>query len=393
MNSDSLLERIVHPISTIPEELLAEIFVQYLPPYPVCPPLAGDGSPTKLSHICSSWRAIALSTPRLWRAIKLFEGVALDHHIEILQLWLELSGVLPLSIVMVGQWEGYCSSGFVVRRRALAILLANGDRWEYARLQLPRHDEWILGSDLQIQAFGGRFSRLREFNVKHSSSRGEGCHPIERIEAPSLRAFFFETRVVGHQPKLKNIVAWAQLARLTLRFSDVFTAAQILRAAVSLVHCRLDLRDADAEAPLSQSQILPIVVEKLQTLVLDRHPNDSPRPIHLSRLLSALNLPSLQQFGLSLSLLAFLANHTVDPFAWLMAFVNFATPRVCLFGLWDNDNTQFAPREDVYRERFPTIADFEISIMQEVPTSDRLALRKGGSPPVEQWGYWDLTYL
>ncbi|KAJ7074040.1 hypothetical protein C8F01DRAFT_1242315 [Mycena amicta] len=61
-----------YPVLTIPNEIVSEIFMQYIPIYPACPPLLGDGSPTKLAQICRHWRQIAHATPMLWRAIELF---------------------------------------------------------------------------------------------------------------------------------------------------------------------------------------------------------------------------------------------------------------------------------------------------------------------------------
>ncbi|KAJ7641164.1 hypothetical protein FB45DRAFT_712335, partial [Roridomyces roridus] len=57
------------PVLTLPNEITSEIFVHFLPPYPVCPPMTGLDSPTSLTHICRQWREIALATPKLWRAI------------------------------------------------------------------------------------------------------------------------------------------------------------------------------------------------------------------------------------------------------------------------------------------------------------------------------------
>ncbi|OCH86790.1 hypothetical protein OBBRIDRAFT_205047 [Obba rivulosa] len=68
-------------INRVPVEILAEIF-QYLvfqhpflthfPPTsrhspPVCQHNRHDGAVVSLSHVCHSWRTVALSTPRLWR--------------------------------------------------------------------------------------------------------------------------------------------------------------------------------------------------------------------------------------------------------------------------------------------------------------------------------------
>ncbi|KAJ7756267.1 hypothetical protein B0H16DRAFT_1214680, partial [Mycena metata] len=89
-------------IQTLPPEIMAEIFVNFLPPYPQFPPLAGLLSPLLLCRICQRWRAIALSTPALWRAIRLAdesdEEAVHGHQFEVMTTWLARSGRCPLSL-------------------------------------------------------------------------------------------------------------------------------------------------------------------------------------------------------------------------------------------------------------------------------------------------------
>nr|GAT59152.1 predicted protein [Mycena chlorophos] len=60
------------PILNLPPEIVTEIFISYLPPYPDRPRLLYfDESPLALTGICGRWRHIALSSPALWRAVKL----------------------------------------------------------------------------------------------------------------------------------------------------------------------------------------------------------------------------------------------------------------------------------------------------------------------------------
>ncbi|KAK6977953.1 F-box domain-containing protein, partial [Favolaschia claudopus] len=63
------LDAFIYPVLTLPNEVVSEIFIQFLPAYPKPPPLVGTSSPTLLTHICQKWRAIALATPKLWRVI------------------------------------------------------------------------------------------------------------------------------------------------------------------------------------------------------------------------------------------------------------------------------------------------------------------------------------
>ncbi|KAJ7149643.1 hypothetical protein C8R46DRAFT_1009060 [Mycena filopes] len=58
-----------YPVLDLPTEIICEIFLPFLPVYPLRPPITGDDSPTILTQVCRAWRAIALGTPTLWSHI------------------------------------------------------------------------------------------------------------------------------------------------------------------------------------------------------------------------------------------------------------------------------------------------------------------------------------
>jgi hypothetical protein len=41
-----------YPVLIFPKEIISEIFIHFLPPYPLCPPITGIFSPAHLTHIC-----------------------------------------------------------------------------------------------------------------------------------------------------------------------------------------------------------------------------------------------------------------------------------------------------------------------------------------------------
>ncbi|KAJ7507070.1 hypothetical protein B0H11DRAFT_1903066 [Mycena galericulata] len=63
-----------YPVLTLPYEIVTDIFIQFIPAYPVPPPAIGLLSPTVLGQICRKWRGILWSSPALWRAISLSLG-------------------------------------------------------------------------------------------------------------------------------------------------------------------------------------------------------------------------------------------------------------------------------------------------------------------------------
>ncbi|KAJ7161194.1 hypothetical protein C8R46DRAFT_956127 [Mycena filopes] len=92
-----------YPVLTLPNEIVSEIFVHYLPPYPECPPFTGPDSPSHLTQICGKWREIALSTPQLWRAIEFPLGPKplAEADISDFQAYLARSRSCPLSLTII----------------------------------------------------------------------------------------------------------------------------------------------------------------------------------------------------------------------------------------------------------------------------------------------------
>ncbi|KAF9472497.1 hypothetical protein BDN70DRAFT_774326, partial [Pholiota conissans] len=53
------------PARSLPHDVLREIFIFCLPEDHL-PTLSRDDAPVLLTRICSAWKGIALTTPRLW---------------------------------------------------------------------------------------------------------------------------------------------------------------------------------------------------------------------------------------------------------------------------------------------------------------------------------------
>ncbi|KAJ7908969.1 hypothetical protein B0H13DRAFT_2330822 [Mycena leptocephala] len=89
-----------YPVLTLPNEIISEIFMHFLPAYSGLPPLTGILSPTLLTHICCKWREIALGTPSLWKAIELTteNHIHLEQQVNIAGMWLNRSRCCPVSL-------------------------------------------------------------------------------------------------------------------------------------------------------------------------------------------------------------------------------------------------------------------------------------------------------
>ncbi|KAJ6512560.1 hypothetical protein C8R45DRAFT_812130 [Mycena sanguinolenta] len=107
------LDAYKYPALTLPNELTSEIFIHFLPLYPVPPPLIGLASPTALTRICRKWREIALDTPALWRAIEFGRSpISYAHNRHIFSTWIGRSKSCPLSIDIGGAGTDFMDALF-----------------------------------------------------------------------------------------------------------------------------------------------------------------------------------------------------------------------------------------------------------------------------------------
>ncbi|KAJ7111848.1 hypothetical protein C8R44DRAFT_711441 [Mycena epipterygia] len=101
---------VVSPARRLPEDVVRDIFVACLPSHRN-PIMAPDESPMLLCQICSAWRNVALSTPRLWTSVHIVIPTQpkVQALLEYLTIWLKRSGILPLSISVIFSrtWEYY----------------------------------------------------------------------------------------------------------------------------------------------------------------------------------------------------------------------------------------------------------------------------------------------
>ncbi|KAJ7742847.1 hypothetical protein B0H16DRAFT_1423274 [Mycena metata] len=103
---------LISPFRRLPLDIIQEIFVACLPTHRNCVMSAAE-APVLLGRICTSWRAICLTTPRLWSRLHIVQppqswsaGTTIDAvlekkftlRLETTKTWLSRSGQCPLSI-------------------------------------------------------------------------------------------------------------------------------------------------------------------------------------------------------------------------------------------------------------------------------------------------------
>ncbi|KAF7334545.1 F-box domain-containing protein [Mycena venus] len=154
------LDSYKYPVLTLPNEILCEIFERFLPPYPLCPPLTGNLSPTFLTQICRKWRQVALATPTLWRAITLsFYRIPFERQGQISD-FLTRSGSCPLSIRNddIGLSEPIAE--------VFSTVALHRARWEYLYLSL---------SPWQLPSINGPMPLLRHLRLSVNNPEEAGA--------------------------------------------------------------------------------------------------------------------------------------------------------------------------------------------------------------------------
>ncbi|KAJ7140697.1 hypothetical protein C8R44DRAFT_866397 [Mycena epipterygia] len=140
---------LVSPARRLPSDIVRTIFTASLPASRNCA-MTGQDSPLLLCQICSAWRELALSTPRLWSSPHI---VVPDHSrmkalVEMVALWLSRSGIIPLSfsVVVSRACEYDCDL-----KPLLDFLAEFSRRWKSIHIILPTLDSFEIFASLSAE--------------------------------------------------------------------------------------------------------------------------------------------------------------------------------------------------------------------------------------------------
>ncbi|EKM75402.1 hypothetical protein AGABI1DRAFT_46515, partial [Agaricus bisporus var. burnettii JB137-S8] len=198
--------RLLSPARKLLPEILQEIFF-YCLPVAHNAVLDAKEAPLLLGRVCSQWRRIAYSTPRLWTSIHII-AYPIDStrrsascreiaRIEAISSWLSRSGILPLSISMYcilplsisisnAKWMQMSMDQF---RPYFELITKHARRWRSIRVQIPFADMRNFLMELDAD----NFPLLEGFHVDRGILGKVGMlnHPLSRkdgiLSAPSLR--------------------------------------------------------------------------------------------------------------------------------------------------------------------------------------------------------------
>ncbi|KAF7295689.1 YDG domain-containing protein [Mycena indigotica] len=279
---------------TLPNEILSHIFLQYLPAYPLCPPLYGPESPSFLMTVCRHWQAIALQTPELWRAIEVGSAwrrrLAPPSLLPTIETWLVRSASCMLSVNLPDDPSLYPAT-------VLRALLAHSSRMEYLFCTVDNDQVAIY--------LGPALPHLRELSI--GGWKGWNDPLVVKMKpssAPLLHTLFlFEVDLVASN------FPWAQLTTLTLVGSPESAYLQVLRQTPRLIHCRLSV--VSGEDPTAAPPTSRIILPHLRTLAVHHDDHDPNRDY----LLDALTTPALRRLQLRAPILG------EDPIQNLRVFI------------------------------------------------------------------------
>ncbi|KAJ7148401.1 hypothetical protein C8R43DRAFT_517904 [Mycena crocata] len=315
------LDACKYPVVTLPTEITSEIFTQFLPLYPSCPPMTGSSSPTLLTLICRSWRNIALANPALWRAIALDATHENDGAQKLLQLWLSRSGCRPLSI--------YVDADGNQLHEAIQTFNLHRARWEHLELL------WIAPETISLFSGPVPTPLLRNLRI----SMDEPTLPGLRFDAPLLRSAH-----LGWNACTDVNLPWQQLTSLNLTPAFASDCTPILQQTLNLLHCKISL------FPVSDGEP-EVVLPHLESLVVHTvmvSNNTQPATEYLATFI----VPALQRLEVQA---AYLGSDPIPPLAAFISKSGCKLHELQIIG------KQSLP-EDSYHNAFPLIPNISFLV-------------------------------
>ncbi|KAJ7639313.1 hypothetical protein FB45DRAFT_424637 [Roridomyces roridus] len=278
------LDAVTYPVLSLPPEITSEIFIHCLPSLQLRP----DGVdpmqvPLLVSHVCSQWRRIAISTPLLWRELNIDLGIRRRQGSDIVDTWLARAQHCPLS----------------VRIRGLVLDLVDSARffeafrrhaWKMQSLELEIHMEDFEEMEKPMP----EFPLLRELSLSSADGWTLLNESLDKMFADvpqisQVRLCYFPAKV--------DMVAlpWDQLQKFTGEFYELSECLEALRLMPNIVECTFSVHETvvedDSHQMVSHSQLRTFTLFQSKPLDEDEA---VPRSAQLLALITFPNLETLQ---------------------------------------------------------------------------------------------------
>ncbi|KAJ7754832.1 hypothetical protein B0H16DRAFT_1541973 [Mycena metata] len=268
----SRLDAYTYPVLTLPTEIVSEIFGHFLPVYPKRPPIRGLLSPFTLGQICRTWREIALSTPRLWRAVAMSPSPmsTFEQQLHLTQLTLARSGFY-LPSISINSTDGRQTPSVV------QVVAPHCERWEHLKLSVSLRNFPPMERILPW---------LRTLTLNDPFP--EDDEPTGLVVAPLLRKVALGV-AFSFSDFWRSKLPWSQLLVLTIDDIEVHDCALVLGFAPNVVFCRFRIEAFDSSANFAS--LGPC---QLETLVL-RTGFGPPHWDLVAGLCNSLTFPALRE--------------------------------------------------------------------------------------------------
>ncbi|XP_006455719.1 hypothetical protein AGABI2DRAFT_121621 [Agaricus bisporus var. bisporus H97] len=262
-------EGFLSPIRRLVPEILQVIFWLCLP-VAHNSVLSAKEAPLLLGRVCSQWRRIAYSTPKLWCSLHIavppLTYPQAQAMFEASEAWITRSGILPLSISISDFEQMEVSEGQF--RPYFELITKHARRWKTIHLHVPLCDI----KDFLMQLDVDRYPILEGFHTDQGTLGEVGTLDVALwkkdgiLAAPSLRVL----SINNLSKRLFDLpVRWNLLTGLDLMYSDRHEVFKLLSLCSNLEMCALHLDISDL--PYSNSQFFDdsgpnVVLSKLRTL-------------------------------------------------------------------------------------------------------------------------------
>ncbi|KAJ6497609.1 hypothetical protein C8R45DRAFT_1129651 [Mycena sanguinolenta] len=274
---------ILAPIRRVPPEIMAEIFLNAIDAGPGMdryPDRSGcdnffakhdkvkpvlHRAPLIFGEVSRRWRAIALSTPRLWNSILInCTDEKLQDYISLCDMWLKRSGSLPLSIRFHrSPTEDVPQRTTDDCKALLRTILPYAHRWrllDFAHIPASSYDVLRHCPPYSLPIF-------EALSVRYAPPAGFSCKAWAVLRnAPNLR-FFRHDSISDTRAEEWQTFPWSQITQIDLGNCSTYDCLRILSAAPTAMDCRFSIERTSA------FQHPPVTHSALKTLRIEVHTN------------------------------------------------------------------------------------------------------------------------
>ncbi|KDR83093.1 hypothetical protein GALMADRAFT_869696 [Galerina marginata CBS 339.88] len=265
---------IISIVRRIPIDILHQIFYHCLPTHRN-PVMAASEAPLLLTRICSSWRATALSSPRIWARLHIpfsdehlfsdeqshrpyFQSnqkaaESLQLRCRIIKEWLDRSGTCPLSISIHFSspfWRTRNPSDAEssdITQEFFRILVLQSQRWENLELIMPME----IYLKLESMISNDMLPMLKSFKAILHLQRPGAANigpPFSLPKAPNLLTVSLSAGTACFWKSPNPPIIWSRLTYLSVHTPFSITdILDLLKTCNGLVHCEVNIMDGVIE--------------------------------------------------------------------------------------------------------------------------------------------------